>query len=142
VGAFVAGVAVWPFEAGWAPNAKWLPKRISVLHAEIYPSVREPKPDTIKDRGQVRAVWEWARDLDQQNLLWCEFCRPVDIEPGSKEDIAIQLTEGRCITDSQESLAQTTHPVHAEWKEGRRMPLIPERRTSVPINNKATKELH
>jgi len=42
----------------------------------------------------VIAMWEWARELDEQNLLWCEFCRPVDIEHGSKEDIAIQLTEG------------------------------------------------
>ena len=39
-------------------------------------------------------MWEWARELDGQNLLWCEFCRPIEIEAGSKEDIAIQLTEG------------------------------------------------
>ena len=74
--------------------AKWLPKNVGIVHAEIYPSVREPKPDTIKDRGQVIAMWEWARELDEQNLLWCEFCRPIEIEAGSKEDIAIQLTEG------------------------------------------------
>ena len=69
-------------------------KNTSIIHAEIYPSVREPKPDTIKDRGQVRAMWEWARELDRQELLWCEFCRPLDIDPSSNEDIAIQLTEG------------------------------------------------
>ena len=86
--------AVWPFETGWAVKAKWLPKHVLILHAEIYPSVREPMPDEIKDRGQVRAMWHWARDLDEQNLLWCEFCRPVEIETGSKEDLAIQLTEG------------------------------------------------
>jgi len=91
---FAAVSAVWPFETGWATQAKWLPAHVSVLHAEIYPSVQDPKPDTIKDRGQVRAMWEWARDLDRQNLLWCQFCRPMDIQPGSKEDIAIQLTEG------------------------------------------------
>jgi hypothetical protein len=51
-------------------------------------------PDEIKDRGQVRAMWHWARDLDEQNLLWFEFCRPVEIETGSKEDLATQLTEG------------------------------------------------
>ena len=38
----------------------------------------------------MRSMWEWARDLDQQELLWCEFA----IYPGSPEDIAIQLTEG------------------------------------------------
>ena len=89
-----AASVVWPFETGWAMKANWLPKRALIVHAETYPSVRDPKPDTIKDRGQVRAIWEWARDLDGQNLLWCEFCRPIDIEPGFKEDIAIQLTEG------------------------------------------------
>jgi len=91
---FEAKSAVWPFETGWATKVNWLPENISILHAEIYPSVREPKPDTIKDRGQVRAMWEWARELDRQELVWCEFCRPADIDPGSKEDIAIQLTEG------------------------------------------------
>jgi hypothetical protein len=49
---------------------------------------------SVSTSGQVRAMWEWVRDLDRQNLLWCEFCRPIEIEPGSKEDIAIQLTEG------------------------------------------------
>jgi len=86
--------AVWPFETGWASKSKWLPKNVLILHAEIYPSVRESMPDEVKDRGQVRAMWQWARDLDEQNLLWCEFCRPVEIETGSKEDLATQLTEG------------------------------------------------
>jgi hypothetical protein len=39
------------------------------------------------DQGELA----WARDLDRDNLLWCEFCRPVKIETGSKEDLAIQL---------------------------------------------------
>jgi len=39
-------------------------------------------------------MWEWARDLDLQDLLWFEFSRPAEIDLGSKEDIAIQLTEG------------------------------------------------
>ena len=86
--------SVWPFETGWAIKASWLPNHISIIHAEIYPSVKEPKPDPIKDRGQVHAMWEWARDLDRQDQLWYEFARPADIEPGSKEDIAVQLTEG------------------------------------------------
>jgi precorrin-8X/cobalt-precorrin-8 methylmutase len=86
--------AVWPFETGWAIKASWLREHISIVHAEIYPSVREPKPDPIKDRGQVHAMWEWARDLDRQDQLWYEFARPADIDPGSKEDIAVQLTEG------------------------------------------------
>jgi hypothetical protein len=86
--------AVWPFETGWATKARWLPKHVLILHAEIYLRVREPLSDEIKDRGQVRAIWHWARDLDSQNLLWREFCRPIEIQNGSKEDLAIQLTEG------------------------------------------------
>jgi len=39
-------------------------------------------------------MWEWARHLDRQDQLLYEFARPADIDPGSKEDIAIQLTEG------------------------------------------------
>jgi hypothetical protein len=62
--------------------------------SEIYPSARDPLPDEIKDRGQVRAMWQWPHDLDQDNLLWREFCRPIEVETGSKEDLAIQLTEG------------------------------------------------
>jgi hypothetical protein len=45
--------AVWPFETGWTAKAKWLPAHVLVLHAEIYPSVRDSLPDDIKDRGQV-----------------------------------------------------------------------------------------
>jgi hypothetical protein len=86
--------AVWPFETSWAPKANWLPGHVLVLHAEIYPRVRDPLPDEIKDRGQVRAMWHWVRELDRENLLWCEFCRPTEVESGSKEDLAIQLIEG------------------------------------------------
>jgi hypothetical protein len=78
-----------PFDTGWATKAKWLPAHVLVLHAEIYPSVRDSLPDEIKDRGQVRAMWQWARDLDRDNLLWREFCRPIEVETGSKEDLAI-----------------------------------------------------
>jgi hypothetical protein len=86
--------AVWPFETGWATKARWLPEHVLVLHAEIYPSVRDSLPAEIKDRGQVRAMWHWARDSDRDNLLWREFCRPIEVETASKEDLAIQLTEG------------------------------------------------
>jgi precorrin-8X/cobalt-precorrin-8 methylmutase len=91
---FATRSAIWPFETGWATKAIWLPDHVSILHAEIYPSVREPSADLIKDRGQVRSMWEWARDLDRRELLWFEFARPTEIDPGSPEDIAIQLTEG------------------------------------------------
>jgi hypothetical protein len=58
-----------------------------VLHAENYPSVRDPLPDEIKDRGQVRAMWQWARDLDCDNLLWRE-CRPIERFLGAKRTLS------------------------------------------------------
>jgi len=87
--------AVWPFETGWAPPAEtWLDPALRVLHAEIYPSVRTPLPDMIKDRGQVRAMWQWARDLDATNSLIKEFALPHGIANESVEDHIIRLEEG------------------------------------------------
>jgi hypothetical protein len=85
---------VWPFETGWATKAAWLRQETRIVHAEIYPSIAAPLEDPIKDRGQVRAMWHWAQNLDRQDLLWLEFARPLDIDPGSPQDIAVQLTEG------------------------------------------------
>ncbi len=91
---FLRRSLVWPFETGWATKAAWLGQGTLIVHAEIYPSVTIPLDDTIKDRGQVRTMWDWARNLDLKDLLWFEFARPVEIDPGSPEDIAVQLTEG------------------------------------------------
>ena len=30
-------------------------------------------------------MWQWARDLDRDDLLWREFCRPIEVETGSTE---------------------------------------------------------
>jgi precorrin-8X/cobalt-precorrin-8 methylmutase len=87
--------AVWPFETGWAPaTGLWLDWDVRVLHAEIYPSVRAPLPDPIKDRGQVRAMWHWVCDLDAKNLLIKEFEIPPGITSGSQEDAVIRREEG------------------------------------------------
>jgi len=88
--------AVWPFETGWAPpTGSWLDPDLRVLHAEIYPTLREKSlTDTIKDRGQVRAMWHWARDLDAKNLLIREFAIPPQITSGSLDDIVIRSEEG------------------------------------------------
>jgi hypothetical protein len=92
---FAACSAVWPFETGWAPvTGSWLAPELRVVHAEIYPSVRAPLSDTIKDRGQVRAIWHWARDLDAKNLLVKEFAIPSGITKGSEEDLVIRREEG------------------------------------------------
>jgi hypothetical protein len=92
---FAGCSAVWPFETGWAPRiGAWLDPTIRIVHAEIYPSVRAPFTDTIKDRGQVRAMWRWARDLDARNSLINEFAIPPGIESGSAEDHIIRREEG------------------------------------------------
>ena len=91
---FTTASAIWPFETGWAADSGWLGKEIGILHAEIYPSVRPPLPDQIRDRGQVCSMWEWARGLDQKDVLWRQFSLPVGIEAGSKEDKAIRSEEG------------------------------------------------
>ena len=87
--------AVWPFETGWAPkDGTWLDPAIRIIHAEIYPSVRAPLTDTIKDRGQVCAMWHWARDLDARDSLIHEFAIPPGIISGSADDNIIRSEEG------------------------------------------------
>jgi hypothetical protein len=77
------------------PTESWLDPDLRVLHAEIYPTLREKSlTDTIKDRGQVRAMWHWARDLDAKNLLIREFAIPPQITSGSLDDIVIRSEEG------------------------------------------------
>jgi hypothetical protein len=92
---FAGCSAVWPFETDWAHRAgTWLDPTVRILHAEIYPSVRAPLTDTIKDRGQVRAMWHWARDLDARNSLINEFAIPPGIGSESVEDHTIRHEEG------------------------------------------------
>jgi hypothetical protein len=38
------------------------------------PERQRPAARRHKGRGQVRAMWQWARDLDRDDLLWREFC--------------------------------------------------------------------
>jgi precorrin-8X/cobalt-precorrin-8 methylmutase len=92
---FAGCSAIWPFETGWATASEsWLDPQLRVCHAEIYPSVQGPRSDPIKDRGQVRAMWYWARELDRSNLLAKEFAIPFGIKSGSAEDHLIRSEEG------------------------------------------------
>jgi len=87
--------AIWPFETGWAPvTGAWLATDLRVLHAEIYPSVRLPLSDGIKDRGQVRAMWHWARDLDAKDRLASAFSLPPSITSGTSDEVAVRTEEG------------------------------------------------
>ena len=91
---------MWPFETGWAPLAPgsgdvpWLQPQVRIVHAEIYPSLLPPLGDAVKDRGQARALWQWARDLDRRDALVNEFMIPPRIAAGSPDDLAIRNEEG------------------------------------------------
>jgi hypothetical protein len=92
---FAACSRVWPFETGWAPaGGVWLDSDVRVLHAEIYPSVLGALDDDVKDRGQVRAMWHWARDLDAEDCLLRAFTLPVGLEAGSPDEVAARTEEG------------------------------------------------
>ena len=84
---------VWPFETGWASTSTWL-TGVRIVHAEIYPSVREPLEDAIKDRGQVRAMWAWARDESRAERLPQAFEIPEGIMRGSEDEQRILSEEG------------------------------------------------
>jgi precorrin-8X/cobalt-precorrin-8 methylmutase len=86
--------ALWPFETGWAGDASWPSDAVRIVHAEIYPSVRPPLADTVKDRGQVRAMWHWARDLDAKGAFAREFAIPAGVVAGSPDEVAIREEEG------------------------------------------------
>lgn len=74
---------VWPFETRFAET---LPAddRPFILHAEIWPGVVEMRvremiqadPAVIRDRAQVRALCQWAAELDAQNALGWFFGAP------------------------------------------------------------------
>ena len=74
---------VWPFETQFTkePSVNQGP---FVLHAEIWPGIvkervkvlMDDKPDLIRDKAQVRAMCEWAAELDAQDALGDYFAQP------------------------------------------------------------------
>jgi hypothetical protein len=52
-------------------------------------------------------------DLDRDDLLWREFCRPIEVEAGSKEDLAIQITEGWILGSSPTVRLKALLPVYS-----------------------------
>jgi hypothetical protein len=75
----LAGVSqVWPFETGATlpPHAEG---RGRVIHAEIYPSFIDarPEPNEVKDSAQVRALVEYFADRDQRGQLGAHFAAPA-----------------------------------------------------------------
>jgi precorrin-8X/cobalt-precorrin-8 methylmutase len=90
-----ASSAVWPFETGWAPaDGQWNLTGKHIIHAEIYPSVQPALPDPVLDRGQVRAMWTWARNTDLQDQLQHHMSIPTGIQAGADDDLVIRTEEG------------------------------------------------
>lgn len=79
---------VWPFETLFTQT---LPVTHGpfILHAEIWPgvvnervqSITETNPTIIRDKAQVRAMCEWAAELDSQDLLKQFFAKPNGLNP-------------------------------------------------------------
>ncbi len=98
--ALAAVSRVWPFETGFSVEA--VPERGPfVLHAEIWPGVLEPDPESheISDARQVLSLVEWARRLDQQGRLHGEFKAPPRLDEQRLEE---------CLTEEGWILGATT----------------------------------
>ncbi len=77
---------VWPFETGFSktPSPK---KGPFILHAEIWPGVVHQEtttllgkePSLIKDKAQVRAMCQWAANLDKNQELGDFFDLPNEL---------------------------------------------------------------
>jgi len=85
---------VWPFETGWSlPNDnEWLTPEARLVLAEVYPSIMPALADQVVDRGQVRAMWHWARDQDHEDALQTRFERPEALT--DEQDVIVRCEEG------------------------------------------------
>lgn len=78
---------VWPFETGFTSAPVPQQESPYIVHAEIWPGVVEQivrrlmnaEPELIRDRAQVRAMCEWAAELDETSLLGKQFDSPADL---------------------------------------------------------------
>ena len=79
--------AVWPFETNFTPTPT-PQKGPYVIHAEIWPGVVKDavasvignQKTAIKDQIQVRAMCQWAADLDLKNELGELFNTPDGLD--------------------------------------------------------------
>jgi hypothetical protein len=79
------GLKLWPFETGWKSLAPADLEGVSVVAAEIYPTLYAGKPgaNEVKDAVQVRAAAEHFAALDEKGRLGAAF--------GPKKDQAEHL---------------------------------------------------
>jgi hypothetical protein len=87
----VPSVTIWPQLTGWG-----LPDVSSIVVAEIFPSLlpykhimeRQDLGPMYRDRAQVRACSQYARDLDISGRLVAYFDQPRDLNGGDSESIS------------------------------------------------------
>lgn len=78
---------VWPFETYFSPTPSQEHGPF-VLHAEIWPGVVDPEvkqivaadPAIVRDQAQVRAMCQWAAQLDQNDQLGALFNTPTNVD--------------------------------------------------------------
>lgn len=66
---------IWPFETGLKSLARSDLSDVSILMAEIYPSILDPTPETgeVKDSAQVRTLAHHFAGADRRGLLSAAF---------------------------------------------------------------------
>ena len=89
---FVDRSAVWPFETNFTatPTPK---KGPYVVHAEIWPgvvrdavaSIIEKRKAAVRDQIQVRAMCQWATDLDDKDEFGQLFNTPSGLDSGQNQ---------------------------------------------------------
>jgi precorrin-8X/cobalt-precorrin-8 methylmutase len=79
---------VWPFETLFTQTPS-VAQGPFILHAEIWPGIVEQRvqelvnttPALIRDTAQVRAICEWAAELDAQDVFGQFFDQPNGLNP-------------------------------------------------------------
>lgn len=74
--------AVWPFGTGWRALTPADLEPLSVLVAEVWPSLLplRPEPGEVKDAAQVRTLAEHLARLDDRGELSARFAPPADAD--------------------------------------------------------------
>ena len=85
---------VWPFGSGWRALGEADLAGVSVVVAEVYPSLFPAKaqPGEVKDAAQVRTVAEAFAKLDEAGKLGAAFAPPKSADAGTIE--VVQTQEG------------------------------------------------
>jgi len=87
-------VAVWPFGTGWRALAADDIAPLSVVVAEVWPSLmpQKPEPGEVKDETQVRTLAQHLLRLDEKGELGAQFAAPA--KASAKLKAQVESEEG------------------------------------------------